>query len=117
MKTPPDGGVLSGFFQIGLALAASTMLTTLAALVLPTLAGVLGLLAGPLLTAALLLARFLLAALLVLRILVLLRHVFLHLAARPLYLTMNCGAETAAMWRSPADWRCATEPIGLQGSV
>ena len=95
MKTPPDGGVLSGFFQIGLALAASTMLTTLttlaalaalAALVLPTLARILGLLAGPLLTAALLLTRFLLAALLVLRILVLLRHVFLHLAARPLYL-------------------------------
>ncbi len=78
------------------------MLTTLAALVLPTLAGVLGLLTGPLLTAALLLAGFLLAALLVLRILVLLRHVFLHLAARRLYLAINCGAEAAAIWRSPA---------------
>jgi len=78
------------------------MLATL----LPALAGVLRLLAGPglpaaLLLAGLLLAGLLLAALLVLRILVLLRHVTLHVAARGPQLAINCGAGATTMWRSP----------------
>jgi hypothetical protein len=84
--------------ETGLALAtAPAVLTALAALLLAALPGLLALLIGPLLSAALLLTGLLLAALLVLRILFLLRHAFLHVAARTQCLATNFDPQAATM--------------------